>query len=502
MNHAFICHSSHDYSIALKIVDILEKNGINCWIAPRNIKYGTVYPVAIVQGIRQSAMVIFIFTARSNDSEDVINEIENAKSFGKPVITFKMEDIEYSDGLRYYLRSKQSITAFDKQLDSAVNDLIRDINDKSEIRKVNETSEIKEAGSENRTGKEEEKNSAPEPVLEKPTEQEIKISLREQNLWNVTLKSHTIALYKKYLESYPDGNFVQQAKDEIKVIQGGTFINWSIGITIAVFIIFIICISPGDKQTHENVSDVSDSIAPADFYAADTAASVMAVSLLSVADGTIIPEDSLKNYLDYGELKKVKDDEGDEFDYKGGILNGKPHGYGSVKYKNGIKYTGNYKNGFRDGKGTLTWENGENYTGEFKNDFITGSGIYNWPNGNKYIGNLIENTKNGKGTFTWKDGSSYTGEFKNDKKSGLGTYKWSGGDKYIGSYIEDEMNGYGEYYSLDSIDITECIGCKVYKGNWKNDKKNGNGKCYDKNGKLIYDGPFKDDKPLNKYPSN
>ena len=40
----------------------------------------------------------------------------------------------------------------------------------------------------------------------------------------------------------------------------------------------------------------------------------------------------------------------------------------------------------------------------------------------------------GSGVFTWKDGRVYKGEFKNDKKHGQGYIKYPDGRKYKGEY--------------------------------------------------------------------
>ena len=132
-NLAFISHSSVDAAIANKIVVELEKNGIPCWIAPRNIQSGTTYAAAIVQGIKKSNRFILVFSQSSNNSDAVVNEIENANALKLPIIPFKIDNEPYSDSLDYYLRSKQSIAAYDKSIDQAVADLIRSVNSSSAI---------------------------------------------------------------------------------------------------------------------------------------------------------------------------------------------------------------------------------------------------------------------------------------------------------------------------------------------------------------------------------
>ena len=125
---SFICHSSKDAAIAQRIVEKLESNGISCWIAPRNIPPGLTYSASIINGIKNAAFFIFIFTKSSNESDAVINEIENASALKIRIIPLKMDDLAYSDSLEYYLRSKQAINAFNRSLDTAVAELVQHIN--------------------------------------------------------------------------------------------------------------------------------------------------------------------------------------------------------------------------------------------------------------------------------------------------------------------------------------------------------------------------------------
>lgn len=128
IQRAFICYSSIDSVDANRIVSRLENSGIDCWIAPRDIPSGSTYAASIVKGIKNSNLFIFVYTKSSNNSEAVINEIEKANSLKIRIIPFKIDNDEYSDSLEYYLRSKQSITAYGKPLNEAINELIESIN--------------------------------------------------------------------------------------------------------------------------------------------------------------------------------------------------------------------------------------------------------------------------------------------------------------------------------------------------------------------------------------
>jgi hypothetical protein len=47
----FISYSSRDVSVATAVVELLERNGVPCWIAPRDVRAGALYADAIVRAI-------------------------------------------------------------------------------------------------------------------------------------------------------------------------------------------------------------------------------------------------------------------------------------------------------------------------------------------------------------------------------------------------------------------------------------------------------------------
>jgi hypothetical protein len=58
----------------------------------------------------------------------------------------------------------------------------------------------------------------------------------------------------------------------------------------------------------------------------------------------------------------------DEAVYSGEVVNGKPHGQGTMEYTAGHKYVGEWFLGTRKGQGTYTWPDGQKYVGEYLND--------------------------------------------------------------------------------------------------------------------------------------
>jgi tetratricopeptide (TPR) repeat protein len=107
----FISYSSKDIAIANEICSMIEKNGMDCWIAPRDVTPGSNYGKEIVDAIKASKVMVLIFSGYSNKSKHVANEIDIAFNNEKTIIPFKIEDIAPGDLLEYYLGNKQWIAA-------------------------------------------------------------------------------------------------------------------------------------------------------------------------------------------------------------------------------------------------------------------------------------------------------------------------------------------------------------------------------------------------------
>lgn len=107
----------------------------------------------------------------------------------------------------------------------------------------------------------------------------------------------------------------------------------------------------------------------------------------------------------------------------------------------------------------------------------------------EYTGSLVNGLPNGKGVFKSKNtsgtGWSYSGEFVNGHFSGSGSTIWENGLKGEGIYANDYLTK-GTFYNTD--------GTIQYTGEWKDDNYSGIGKLF-KNGKVIYEGTFKDGLP-------
>ena len=126
-NHVFITHAVEDKEIANRVCEALESNGIQCWIAPRDVPYGMNFEEAIVDAICGSKLMILILSTHSNNSPHVKREIQNAcmEDAQTPILPFRVEDIRLNKALRYYLGSTQWLDASTPPLESHFESLIK-----------------------------------------------------------------------------------------------------------------------------------------------------------------------------------------------------------------------------------------------------------------------------------------------------------------------------------------------------------------------------------------
>jgi len=99
----FICHSSRDAATAQALCHYLEERDLLCWIAPRNISAGKEYAQGIMEGIEQSAVMVVIFSRDANESRHVRTEVERAFSRNIKIIPFKIQPIQPTRSLEYFL---------------------------------------------------------------------------------------------------------------------------------------------------------------------------------------------------------------------------------------------------------------------------------------------------------------------------------------------------------------------------------------------------------------
>src|SRR6266446_863663 len=112
----FISHSAQDKKVAETICWALEESGIQCWVAPRDVRPGRSFPGEITRAIQQSKVMLLIFSRHSNSSEQVLREVQLAVDCRVPIVRLRIEDIPLSDDLRYYLSTPHWLDALSHPL--------------------------------------------------------------------------------------------------------------------------------------------------------------------------------------------------------------------------------------------------------------------------------------------------------------------------------------------------------------------------------------------------
>jgi hypothetical protein len=116
----FISYSSDDRAVAEKVCRLLERDGITCWIAPRDISPGHDYGEQIIDAIQSTRVMVLILSANANASVFVKKEVERAISTGKVVVPLRIQDVQPSKALQLFVSSSQWIDAWTPPLPARV----------------------------------------------------------------------------------------------------------------------------------------------------------------------------------------------------------------------------------------------------------------------------------------------------------------------------------------------------------------------------------------------
>src|SRR5271165_2360343 len=105
----FISYASNDAETANSACRYLEAHGINCWMAPRNVKPGAQYADAIVRAINEAAAMVVMMSASAMASSHVRREVERAAAKHKQIIAFRIDGAALNPALEYFLSESQWI---------------------------------------------------------------------------------------------------------------------------------------------------------------------------------------------------------------------------------------------------------------------------------------------------------------------------------------------------------------------------------------------------------
>jgi TolB-like protein len=122
----FISYSSRDQDTALTICQALEHRRLNCWISCRDIAPGENFQVSIVRAIRATKVMILVFSANSNKSEEIKKELVLAGQHQLIVIPVRVEDVIPGEAFAYELATRQWVDLF-SDWEGAIQRLVRQL---------------------------------------------------------------------------------------------------------------------------------------------------------------------------------------------------------------------------------------------------------------------------------------------------------------------------------------------------------------------------------------
>jgi TolB-like protein/tetratricopeptide (TPR) repeat protein len=105
----FISYASQDGAVAHAVLAALERYGIRCWIAPRDVRPGALYADEIIRAINGSKILVVVLSASSVASPHVGKEVERASSKQRSIFTFRVDTSPLTTALEYFLSESQWI---------------------------------------------------------------------------------------------------------------------------------------------------------------------------------------------------------------------------------------------------------------------------------------------------------------------------------------------------------------------------------------------------------
>jgi TolB-like protein len=124
----FISYASQDAALADSIVAVLESEGFNCWIAPRDVTPGTHYASAIVHAIDAAKVIVLVLSQSAASSPHVLREVERATSKRHPVVSLRIDQAPLPAEFEYFLNTSQWLTPTAGDPTSAMPKLIAAVN--------------------------------------------------------------------------------------------------------------------------------------------------------------------------------------------------------------------------------------------------------------------------------------------------------------------------------------------------------------------------------------
>ena len=113
----FISYGHQDKLVADAACARLEARDIRCWIAPRDLLAGQSYAEGIGTALRNCRALVLVFSSSANISRHVNNEVERAVNHNIPVIPLRIENVNPTGALEYFIGSVHWLDALTEPME-------------------------------------------------------------------------------------------------------------------------------------------------------------------------------------------------------------------------------------------------------------------------------------------------------------------------------------------------------------------------------------------------
>lgn len=125
MSHQiFISYCTEDTAVAESVCTALEKAGVECWMAPRDVRPGENWGRSIIKAIGSARLMVLIFSGHTNSSRHVNNEIERAVSHRVTIMPFRIEKVQPSEDLELFISSCHWLDAYTPPMEPKIAQLV------------------------------------------------------------------------------------------------------------------------------------------------------------------------------------------------------------------------------------------------------------------------------------------------------------------------------------------------------------------------------------------
>jgi hypothetical protein len=123
----FLSYSAKDKTVADAACARLEGAGVRCWMAPRDIRPGAEWGEAILEAIGASRVMVLVFSRHANESAQVRREVERAIHKGVHVVPVRIEDLEPTGAMEYFISSPHWLDALTPPLEAHLDRLVASV---------------------------------------------------------------------------------------------------------------------------------------------------------------------------------------------------------------------------------------------------------------------------------------------------------------------------------------------------------------------------------------